>query len=201
MKKQIIVIHGGDTFGTYGEYIQFLKDWQIDFEDYRAVKSGWKSRLGSDLGDDFEVIQPNMPNKMNAKYFEWKIWFEKFIPYFESEVVLVGHSLGGIFLAKYLSENDFKKKIKAVFLVASPFNAEGADYSLSDFILPESLAKMEAQCDKIFLYHNKDDQVVPFSALGKYRGQFKNAEIKIFENRGHFNQEEFAELVEDIKGL
>lgn len=99
MKKQIIILHGGDTFDTQEEYLEFLKGWQIIFEDYRTEKRDWKKGLAEKLGPDFETIMPNMPNKINAKYFEWKIWFKKFIPHFNSEVILIGHSLGGTFFS------------------------------------------------------------------------------------------------------
>ncbi len=62
-----------------------------------------------------------MPNKTNAQFEEWKIWFEKFIPFLNDGVILVGHSLGGVFLAKYLSENKFPKKIGGVFLVSAVY--------------------------------------------------------------------------------
>ncbi len=198
MRKQIIVIHGGDTFDTYEEYIKFLKEWQIDFEDYRNGQSDWKRTLGERLGDGFEVIMPNMPNKINAKYLEWKIWFEKFIPHFESEVVLVGHSLGGAFLAKYLSENKFPKRIRAVFLVAAVFDKDVEGYPLVSFSLPQNL---DLQTDKIYLYHSKDDPVVPFADLDKYKKKLKKSMGREFNDRGHFNQEEFPELIQDIKNV
>lgn len=201
MKKQIVIIHGGDTFDTYEEYLSGLKNWQIDFEEYRSGKTGWKSNLGKDLGSEYEAIMPNMPSKFNAKYLEWKIWFEKFIPFLEQEVIFVGHSLGGIFLAKYLSENSYPKKIVAVFLIAAPFNTENTDFSLADFTLPESLALLEKQAGKIFLYHSKDDPVVPFSAFENYKKALASAEARIFGDRGHFNQENFPELIEALLKL
>lgn len=199
MKKQVIAIHGGDTFNTYEEYIAFLKEWQLDFEKYRTHKKDWKANLADKLGEEFEVILPDMPNKINAKFAEWKIWFEKFIPFLNSEVILVGHSMGGLFLAKYLAENDFPKKITALFIVASPFDHDAADYSLGDFKLPEDLSRIEQQVNKVFLYHSEDDPVVPFVNLNKYKAKLKNATVKAFKDRQHFNQEEFAEIVEDIK--
>lgn len=69
MKKQIILIHGGDTFDTYDEYLEFLKCFKIDSLDFMKGKS-WKGSLQAGLGDDFEVLLPRMPNGMNAKYLE-----------------------------------------------------------------------------------------------------------------------------------
>ena len=197
MKKQIVVIHGGDTFEKYEKFLSFLKNFQIDPDYFK--KKGWKDTLQDKLWEDFEVIAPNMPNKINAKYLEWKIWFEKYFQFLNEGVVFVGHSLGGTFLAKYLSENSFPKKIKALLLVAAPFDAEDSDESLNDFALPASLAKITEQVDKIYLFHSKDDPVVPFEQVNKYKKALPNSEIIAFTDRQHFNQELFPELVELLK--
>lgn len=192
MKKQVVVIHGGDNFGTQDEYINFLKEFKIDSLDYFR-KRGWKKDLQSKLGDEYDVILPEMPNKFNAKYEEWKIWFDKLLPLLDDNIIFVGHSMGGIFLAKYLAENKLEKSIRGTFLIAAPFE--------DDFHLPQDIKLLAEQGGKIFLYHSKDDAQVPFNELTKYQKALPNATVRIFEDRGHFNQEEFPELVEDIKGL
>ena len=63
-----------------------------------------------------------MPLQDNAKYEEWKILFERYIPHLKDNVILMGNSLGGIFLAKYLSENKFPKKILSTYLTCPPFD-------------------------------------------------------------------------------
>lgn len=195
MKKQIFVIHGGDVFDSYEEYLDFLKKYSINIE---KIKCGtWKDSLQEKLGNDFEVIYPAMPNKYNAKYAEWKIWFEKFIPFLKDDIILIGGSLGGLFLAKYLSENEFSLKIKAVILVAPPFS----DDYLGDFKITGSLEKFRKQADNIVLYQSKDDTCVSFSEHEKYVKELPEAEEIIFENRGHFTQKEFPEIVEKIKSL
>jgi hypothetical protein len=116
-------------------------------------------------------------------------------------LILLGHSLGGIFLAKYLSENKFPKKILAIFLISAPYEDKDADYSLCDFILPKSLSRLQKQGDKIFLYHSKDDSVVPFADLEKYKQAIPGAKAVIFKNKGHFDQAEFSELIRNIRNL
>lgn len=52
---------------------------------------------------EFKVIKPEMPNKDMARYSAWKLWFEKHLPFLDSEkLIVIGHSLGAIFLIKYL---------------------------------------------------------------------------------------------------
>ncbi len=199
MKKQIIIIHGGEVFNTRADYLKYLKDYKIDFVRLKLKRKGWKDNLEEKLGKNFEIIRPQMPSPRNAKYEEWKIWFEKFFPILRDNIILIGNSLGGIFLAKYLSENKFPVKISQLHLVAAPFGKEKDRYSLADFKLPASLKKIEKQASKIFLYHSKDDSIVPFSDLKKYADELPSAEKIIFKNRDHFFQEEFPELIERIK--
>ena len=60
-----------------------------------------------------------MPNKGNAVYEEWKMIFEKFALALSPDTIYVGHSLGGIFLAKYISENTLNTGM--VHLISAPF--------------------------------------------------------------------------------
>ena len=199
MKKQIVVIHGGETFETHKEYLAFLNEYVLDFD--RTQQTFWKDTFAEKLGNDYEVIFPRMPNALNAKYFEWKIWFEKYLPHLRNGVVLVGHSLGGIFLAKYLSENTFPKKILGTFLIAAPHDAEGAPYSLADFVLPDSLALMEKQGGEIYLFQSKDDPVVQYENVLKYQKDIPTATLVILEDRQHFTQTELLELIQKIHEL
>ena len=194
MKKRVVVIGGGESFRNYRAYSAFLKKMKIDFGRYRKPKRGWKDALGAALGSRFEVIRLDMPNKMNAKYAEWKIWFEKFIPHFARGAVFVGHSLGGLFLAKYLSENRFPGKIRGVFLVAAPFG-------WGDFPLRKNLEKFARQGGDIFIYQSQDDAIGRPSDLEKYAKALLGASARRFRRRGHFNQATFPELVKDIKML
>lgn len=81
--------------------------------------------LEQDLPDR-QVIKPEMPNKNLANYAIWKMWFEKHIPFLDPEkLVIIGHSLGGMFLAKYFSENEFPFQIQQLHLIAPVLDAEG----------------------------------------------------------------------------
>lgn len=201
MKQQILIIGGGTSFDNYDDYISYLKkDRQISLDRIK-IRKEWKNTMDVKLGEGFEVFLPNMPNTVNARYFEWKIWFERVLELLGDDLIFIGHSLGGIFLAKYLSENIIDKKTKAVILVAPPFDGANDIESLVDFNLPDSLSNLSKQCENIYLIQSKDDPLVPFEQVEKYKKALPSAKIMAFEDRGHFSQETFPEIVELIKGI
>ncbi len=200
-KHQVVVIHGGSAYNSYEDFLSDLKASEVSRDELgRTPSDGWNDTLGKKLGTDYDVMLPEMPNWMNAKYIEWKIWFDKFGKFFEDDIVMIGHSLGGIFLAKYLSENLFPKKIKAVFLLAAPYDLGGDSDSLGDFALPKDLSKITDQCKNVFIYHSKDDPVVKFKGnYDEYIAALPEATGVVFENKNHFRLKEFPELEEAIQ--
>lgn len=195
--KQVIVIHGGDTFDTYEEYLAFLRSFTVDRSYF--TKKGWKGGLAATLGEDFEVLLPELPNKWNAKYLEWEIWFKKLLPFIEDGAALVGHSLGGTFLAAYLARHRLPARPSAIVLIAAPFDMEGSGESLADFLIPDDLSLLAEFGDAVTLFHSEDDPVVPFAQLAKFTTRLPQAKAIIVKDRGHFNQTEFPELVELIR--
>jgi predicted alpha/beta hydrolase family esterase len=96
----------------------------------------------------------------------------------------------------------FPKHIAQLHLVAACFDEtdmpEQESY-LADFTFdPVGLPNLEKQVDKIFLYHSKDDPVVYFSHVQKFKDHLPKAKVTVFEDRGHFRQAEFPELLENI---
>lgn len=199
--KQVLIIHGGDFFDSYEEYFQDLDKQEITKEDLiKGDGRRWKDNLPKDLGPGYEVLLPEMPSKLNAKYAEWRIWFEKAFPFLTDGVVLVGHSLGGIFLARYLSENDMPVKVAAVFLIATPhFEKQTGD---AGFLITKDLGRLAQQADKVFIYQSEDDDIVTTAHAEKYVKAMPTAIYRLFKDKGHFfSQEHMPELVADIKSL
>lgn len=141
-----------------------------------------------------------MPNKTNAQYLEWKILFEKIFDLLDENPILIGHSLGAIFIVKYLSENEVSKKIKKVCLLGAPFDDRDMEEEpLLSFLRGGDLENLEKQVDKLFFYHSTDDFAVPFIHFKRYQDQCTLAQFREYENMNHFLVEEIPDLVSDIK--
>lgn len=202
---QVLHIHGGETYKSYEMYFEYLKKYNFDFEKFENKKKDWVKHLQKDLGNNYQVISPMMPNGRNAKYAEWKIWLEKYFPYLEDGIILTCKSLGGIFWAKYLSENEFPVTISQLHLVAAPFDnnnklpPKGASYDLIDFSLGPDLSLIEKQVKQIFIHHSKDDPIVTFEMSKKFAKALPSAKKLNYTDRGHFSIENFPEILEIIK--
>ncbi|MEK7635589.1 MAG: alpha/beta hydrolase [Patescibacteria group bacterium] len=197
-KTQIFIIHGGMTFKNKKDYLHFLKTRKISIKK----KIGWYDvYLDEKLGKNFEIIRPRMPKQDDAKYNDWKIYFERHISYLRNNVILIGGSLGGIFLAKYLSEHKFPKKILSTYLICPPFdNALPGEDLVGGFKLKSDLSLLEKNSKNLYLLFSKDDDVVPISHAKKYEKKLKNAKIIIYKSKnGHFNIPKFPEIINMIK--
>jgi uncharacterized protein len=200
MKQQVLVIHGGTTFPNHKNFLEHLSTLDIDLDRLR-YKLDWKESLAQDLGNEYDVFTPKMPNASNAQYDEWKIWFENILPRMHKNIILIGHSLGGAFLTRYLSENKVSNNIKALFLIAAPCEAIGDEEYLGDFEVPKNNKPLSLQSNQIILFHSSDDKVVPVEQSKKLHALVKGSRLKILHNYGHINTEHFPELVDDIHNI
>jgi len=201
MKKQIVIIHGGNVLDIKDDFLVQLEKRKVTIDDFKPRKN-WKDGFLKELGGEFEIFTPKMPNKENAKYVAWKIWFEKLLPFIKDDVTLIGNSLGGLFLVKYLSESLFPKKIKSLILIATPYNGKNNKHNLNtDFSFNDNFEKITNQTDRIFLFHSTDDKVVPFADFEIYKEKLPKAITESFDNKGHFNIEDFPTLIKTIRTL
>lgn len=196
---QIIFIRWGEVFESEEDYYTYLE--QRAYHPYEQKKS-WRDWIGWALSNHFDIIEPSMPSKDNARYRAWKIWFEKIFPYLsDGEIILIGSSLGGLFLAKYLSENGFPKNISQIHLIAPVYESEWLHLErVGDFALDHTLTpSLSGISREIHIYVSSDDPICPPSHAEKYHQMIRWSHIHRFENRGHFSdQPAFPELLQNI---
>lgn len=193
-KKQILFIHGGNSFTSYNDYITSLQTSPLDYERLKPRKQ-WKETLTRQF-PNADILMPTMPNSANAQFDEWGILFEKIIPTLSNEATIIGHSLGAMFLAKYLHHKPLSAPVHQLMLVAGGYNHPEHDYG--SFTL-SSATGLEKSAQEIHLFHSEDDFVVPYEEFTKLQADVPTAQVHSFSDRNHFLDPEFPELIALIK--
>ena len=198
-KQQVVFIHGGETWKPHETFKAALRKSEVDRDDFMPdSKERWHKRLQADFGRGYEVFRPDMPCAEIARYELWKIWFEKMLRFIDDGPVFIGHSLGGIFLAKYFAENPDRKGVCGLFLVAPPYADARSKAGMADFILPRDMSRLAELGPRIRLYFSKNDPIVSVADSARYAEKLPDAVVTIFEDKGHFIIRRFPELIRDV---
>ena len=152
------------------------------------------------LGVAYDVRCPKMPDEDHPVYEAWKERIAKELDALDGEVILVGHSLGGSILLKYLSEEEVDKPVAGLFLVATPYWGV-EDWEVGEYALQEDFASKIPKEMTVFLYHSRDDEVVPFAHVALYAEKLPRATVREFEGCGHQFDDDLSEVARDIGRL
>lgn len=193
-KPQVCIIHGGIVFDDYDSYQRSLREAQIHYDRLLYAPS-WKSWLAQQL-TDHDVLLPHMPTTLNAEYDDWALYFSKIVPLLRPESVLIGHSLGGVFLAKYFTENPAERQFEKLILVAAPYDDDSSE-SLRGFKLNDATGLVRS-FDEIHIFQSTDDPVVSAREADKFYRDLPDAILHTFNDMQHFNMSEFPELLDII---
>jgi predicted alpha/beta hydrolase family esterase len=160
-------------------------------------------RLLLALGDGYAVVYPAMANDGEAPYEVWREQIDGALARLEGPVILVGHSVGGSVLAKYLAEATDRSRIAGVFLLAAPFwGSEGWRYEgYEELELPTTAGGAMDLGTPIFLYHCTDDEVVPVDHRDMFLKRLTGARGRVLDDGGHQFDADLGPIVEDIRGL
>jgi predicted alpha/beta hydrolase family esterase len=153
--------------------------------------------LESKLSDKFEILFPIIDTPSSPTYQKFKKMFASEFTKITEPVILIGHSLGGSTLLKYLSEEKPDVSITALFLVATPHWGG----NMKEFQLKENFQISLPTIPLIFLYHSKNDPVVPFEHLEFYEKVFKKATVRKLSGKEHTFSIGLPELVSDIQSM
>lgn len=151
------------------------------------------------VNDVFAVaIEP--PQPWSPRYSVWKREFEKFPA--TPETVLVGHSCGGGFLVRWLSENR-AVRVGRVVLVApwtNPSNDPVAD--TADFFDFDMDPRLSDRTAGVTVFESDNDFVSVQDSVALLKSTLLNVQYRLFPRYGHFTlngmgTEQFPELVEE----
>lgn len=181
MTKPVLFIHGAGE-GAYEE-------------DGLLVAS-----LQQALGPGYLVYYPRMPHVESPEYSHWKARISSELASLGSGLTLVGHSAGGSVLLKYLTEQQVENSIVGVFVIAAPYWGADNFWKWDEVQLSDEASDRLSSIPRIFLYHSRDDDVVPFVHLELYSAQIPTATVREVDGRGHQLGNDLADVAKDIVG-
>ena len=150
------------------------------------------------LGGEYDVHFPRMPDESDPNVASWKRKISDELSRLRGQVLLVGHSIGGSIVLKYLAEEDVKIPVAGLFLLAAPSWDED-QWNFEDLKLPRNLAQRLASIPRICLYHSRDDAVVPFAHLALHAARLPQATIRAVDGRGHQFGNDLTDVARDIR--
>jgi predicted alpha/beta hydrolase family esterase len=157
--------------------------------------------LQADLGAGYSVNFPKMPNESTPNYKIWSKDIDGRLAEIDGEIALVGHSVGGAILLKYLSEERVKASITGLFVLAAPYvNADENWHDDTAALRPDFGSRLSF-LPHITLYHCHDDEVVPFAHLALYTAKLSQATIRRFPSGGHQFRGALSGVATDIRML
>lgn len=153
--------------------------------------------LKKELSGEYEIHFPVIEKPSSPTYEKFKKLFAAAFSDLVGPVVLIGHSLGGSTLLKYLSEEQPNITITGLFLVATPY----WDSSMKEFQLKPGFQTSLKNIPEIFLYHSRNDPEVPFNHMELYAALFKKAATRALPGKEHIFSKGLPALVQDLKTL
>ena len=169
-----------------------------------GVHDQWDNQLVDslrrELGPDYEIRYPEMPNEADPKYAIWKLALEKEFAALEPGAIVIGHSVGGTILIHAIAERTPRTDLGAICLIAAPFIGPGG-WESADMEARTDLAVRLPHDVPIFLYHGRNDHTVPFAHVELYACAVPRARVRRLAGRDHQLNNRLSETADDIRRL
>jgi pimeloyl-ACP methyl ester carboxylesterase len=177
MKRQVMFVQGGGAKGTHDEW------------DQKLVRS-----LERELGADFQIRYPRMPNEADPAYARWKVALENEFSKLTDGALLVGHSIGGTILINTLADERPPFAPGGLFLGGGGWPSdEIASMAHLGANLPSGLPT--------FLYHGDRDEIVPAAHVQLYARALPHAQLRYLPGRDHQLNNDLSDVAADILKL
>jgi predicted alpha/beta hydrolase family esterase len=150
------------------------------------------------LGPNYDVRYPRMPDESNPSIAVWGPKISSELSKISDQVILVAHSVGGSILLRHLANEKLGNSIGGLFVLAAP-TWDDDQWNFDDLKLPSNMAEKLAAIPRIFFYHCRDDEIVPFAHLALYAAHIPQAIIRAISHGGHQFGHDLARIATDIR--
>lgn len=146
---------------------------------------------------DFRIIHPLMPSPDKPNYKAWCSRLREELSPLKGELILIGHSLGGSVLLKFLSEEEIQSSVAGFYMVSAPYWGVGG-WNAEEFILKKDFIKSLPPLGAIQIYHSKNDPHVPFAHAGFYAKALPDSVLHAIPGEDHAFQKGLPQIVKDL---
>lgn len=182
MTKQILFIQGGGA--------DVHDKW-----DNKLVAS-----LARELGAQYDIRYPRMPNESDPRYSSWSKAIEKEIEALDGGAIVIGHSVGGTILINTIAERKAGPRLSGVFLITPPFVGDEGWPSEDMEPMGDLGTRLPPKTD-VYLYHGSADDTVPLAHADLYARAIPSARTYKLTSRDHQLNNDMSEIAAAIRKL
>lgn len=150
-----------------------------------------------------KTIVPQFPTPENQSPETWMEVLNQYKDQIDENTIMIGHSLGGLFLVNVLGQ--LEKPIKAAVFVATPIGIQPVVNWAGDapfLTKPFDWDKIRKNAGKFYVYHSDNDPYVGLEN-GKQLAKNLGVELTFVPGAGHFNKKagylKFEELFDKLR--
>ena len=141
----------------------------------------------------YEVSVPDMPDSDLPVKEKWVQVIRAHSP--NKHTVLIGHSLGGTTILRYLES--IEQPIHTCMLIASPIRSTG-DSAINNFFIPDfDWRKIRAMAGRFLLLYQEADPAVPIEH-GKELARYLGVSLMMSDGDDHFDRLDIGWLLATI---
>ncbi len=162
----------------------------------KTSRDRWYRSVGNAVTDIFDIVLPDLPNPDTGRMSEWLPVLQALKP--DQQTVLVGHSLGGLLILRYLETAT--EPVAGFYTVAAPIGTLDRDDLLETGFFDRELGweAIKHNANRRFIIASTDDATVPFEQAQEIAKRV-DGELIQFSDKGHFKQDDFPELITRLR--
>jgi predicted alpha/beta hydrolase family esterase len=143
-----------------------------------------------------------MPGTADEPHYEqWRDRLASELEALEGKVIVFGHSLGASVSLKYCAQRGFDARVAGLVLVATPVWGTEEDWE-REWALPKGWPEEGASLPPTFLFHSRDDEVIPFAHLDRCAKRLPTAEVHPLDGYGHvYEKGDLTPILNAVRSL
>ena len=199
--KTVIIFHGTGS-SPNRNWFPWLKK-QLESQGYRVIIPQFPHPKRQFVTALIKRFIPQLPS---SSFEDWMKTLEEYKQYINKDTVLIGHSLGGLFLLRLLERLD--DPINSAIFVSTSIGIKPITFYNNDYSFSRGFHfdwhKIRQNAGSFVVFHSDNDNTVSFKN-GEQLAKDLRVKLDIIPNKGHLNSKsgytKCLEILEKIEKL